>query len=445
MLSVLEEQIQSEKPITLKTRISSIIPDDFVLADEYATAHATLEDALCHRLGLGPSNLNYGGEKFEDYTLRDAIRSLRHLAMTEELRAKFQYLNLGYMVVQYVVENLTGKWIGDVHRERIWGPLGMDSTFIRPGDALKAGKQLAYSYSWEPFHQKQLHQPWTDTPLVGGGGIITSATDFAKYLRAVLDHKLPLSESSQKDLHTPRIISSPPTTKHMTHVLYALGWGVTSYRDNEAVQHAGEYLGCASTVKLLPNKRWGVAILANADDNGSNICDALARRLIDDRLGVPLDEREDRVPVLDQEDLEKMFFYQNARSALYPSIPDPPLPTTLPLSEYAGTYHHPAYQTMVFYLETPRPLVPVAKRTSHVLHANIHRVLSIMLDLEHVSGDHFVVWTDLEQTTPIARTAFRAQFKIGSDGKVGKLGVDWNVGPMPASDESPMMAWFDKI
>lgn len=117
LLSVLEELAGDQKAIDLKTKISSIIPNDFVLQDEYATRHATLEDALVHLLGVGAQNSSYGGK---DFTLCDAIRSLRHLAMTADLREKHQYLNMGYMVIQHVIETLTKKRIEESHHKYIW-------------------------------------------------------------------------------------------------------------------------------------------------------------------------------------------------------------------------------------------------------------------------------------------------------------------------------------
>lgn len=33
-----------------------------------------------------------------------------------------------YATASYAVETLTGKWMGDVLREKIWEPLGMEST-----------------------------------------------------------------------------------------------------------------------------------------------------------------------------------------------------------------------------------------------------------------------------------------------------------------------------
>ena len=74
---LLEDSKSSPKPLNLDTKISSIIRDDFMLPDEYATTHATLADALTHQLGSPPHHASYGGK---GYTAKDATRALRHLS-----------------------------------------------------------------------------------------------------------------------------------------------------------------------------------------------------------------------------------------------------------------------------------------------------------------------------------------------------------------------------
>ena len=127
-----------------------------------------------------------------------------------ELRAKFEYFNISYLVIQHVIQTLTGSWIGDFHKSRIWGLLSMDNTFIRLQDALEADRDgkavLANGYSWDLINQKLNEQPWWDSELVGDGGIISSVRDFSKYLRAMIDQLLPLPKAAQRELKRARVI-----------------------------------------------------------------------------------------------------------------------------------------------------------------------------------------------------------------------------------------------
>lgn len=48
------------KNIKWTTPIADVLRDDFVLTDEYATSHMSIEDALSHRSGLAAHDVSYG-------------------------------------------------------------------------------------------------------------------------------------------------------------------------------------------------------------------------------------------------------------------------------------------------------------------------------------------------------------------------------------------------
>lgn len=128
-LSLLIDNSSSYQGIQWSMPISDLIRDDFVLENDYATTHITIEDALSHRSGLPRHDFSYGG--FRDgkkATIKDTVRDLRYLSLTAEPRTRFQYCNLMFVAASHVVESLTGVWLGDFLRERIWKPLDMKST-----------------------------------------------------------------------------------------------------------------------------------------------------------------------------------------------------------------------------------------------------------------------------------------------------------------------------
>jgi CubicO group peptidase (beta-lactamase class C family) len=104
-----------------------LIHDDFVLENDYTTNHITIEDALSHRSGLPGHDRSYGGS---NTTIKDIVRSLCHLPLTTEPRTKYQYCNMMFMTASHVIETVTGRKLGDLMREWIWEPLGMDATFL---------------------------------------------------------------------------------------------------------------------------------------------------------------------------------------------------------------------------------------------------------------------------------------------------------------------------
>lgn len=227
----LEKQNKAGQNWSVDSKFKDILGDVFVLPSAHATEHATPKDALAHRLGLAGCALSYGGDGFGS---KDLIRSLRHFPTLVEFRQEWHYLNAGYMLIQTVIQKLSGAWIGDVHREAIWRPLGMDITVAELNEALKLEKDgkttLAHGYSYDPFTDAQGHQPWTDTELIVGGGIISSASDMAKWLRAFIEdgRGLPLSKESFESLTEPLMLETGPKISSISARASTPGDGILS-------------------------------------------------------------------------------------------------------------------------------------------------------------------------------------------------------------------------
>jgi CubicO group peptidase (beta-lactamase class C family) len=128
-MSLLVDDNEKYPHVQWNTPISRLVRDDFVLENDYATTHTTIEDALSHRSGMPRHDFSYGGI-YDGHrgVPRDAVKSLRYLPLTAEPRTKFQYCNLMFVVISHLIEVLEGVWLGDFLRERIWEPLGMKST-----------------------------------------------------------------------------------------------------------------------------------------------------------------------------------------------------------------------------------------------------------------------------------------------------------------------------
>ena len=193
-----------------KTPIADILRDDFVLEDAWSTSHLTLEDALSHRTGLARHDWStarhYDGH---EATVRDITRSLRHLPLAEPPRTTFQYCNLMYVVASHAVEILTNRWLGDVLKDWIWQPLGMNQTFFALEDARKAGADVAAGYYWDAkkaAYVEVRYMPMSE--VSGAGSVLSNAKDYAKWIRSLIDGTGPLSPAVHEEIKKPRILES---------------------------------------------------------------------------------------------------------------------------------------------------------------------------------------------------------------------------------------------
>ncbi|KAL2794920.1 beta-lactamase/transpeptidase-like protein [Aspergillus keveii] len=425
--SLLVDDTENYPDITWTTPLSDLIRDDFVLQDEYATRHITLEDALSHRTGLPGHMLTLGREG----TVRDVVRSLRHLPMDKEIRSAWQYCNAMFITVSHAIEVTTGEWLGDFLRKRIWEPLGMDSTFFSLDDARKYAASgdtvLAQPYAWDEATQQSREVPHCEGTLSGAGAVISNVLDYAKYIRALIRQTAPLSKAGHAALLKPR--SFPPQMiPHLNkQTLYTLGLMTSTYRGETVVFHPGGLDGMTATMIYFPERDWGVAVFANAAGPGR---ESLAWHLIDEMLQVPQNERIDLYNVVREKRAKVKEYLSKSRERLYPGVATQGRPLSLPLAEYTGTFTHPAYPDLIITLPCEDELILNAKITGS-FHGR--------LVLKHVTADYFLA--ELYETFWAVDPAMviKAEFHVNVEGKVDRFGAAVDYADMPDT-----LIWFDK-
>lgn len=278
-----------------QTPIQSILRDDFVLKDEWATAHLTLDDAVSHRTGMprhdrGMRVLHRDGSKF---TIAENVRAMRHLDLSAPPRTAWQYCNYMYITLGHVVETLTGRWLGDVLRESLWGPLGMDSTFGDTEDAIAAAGYLATGYYWDEEKGEYVEAHVDSTKESGGAGlVISTVADYTKWVRCLIDQTAPLSKAAHKDIRTSRMLTTLGDREGMGEgdLTYGLGWNRKTHHGHVVYRHGGTEAAYSTQLYWIPSLRYAVVAMANTG-LANQPEDEVVWRLIEDRLKVPQDER----------------------------------------------------------------------------------------------------------------------------------------------------------
>lgn len=80
---------------------------------------------------------------------------------------------------------------------------------------------------------------------------------------------------------------------------------------------------------------------------------------------------------------------------------------------------------------------PFADGTKQVLHAEVNRLVHFTLDLEHISGDFFIGWTNTKKPNFSNKGGIKSPFILSSDGAVEKWGVD--------IEDNGHLIWFNKV
>lgn len=191
---------------------------------------------------------------------------------------RHSYSNTGYFLLGEVMRAATGRSLREIAQERIFGPLGMDSTFFHDDRSeLVPGRALAYAPSASGFrHDVSI---WD---VVGDGAVFTSVEDLARWDRQFYECELAGGQDLISELTAPgRLVDG-------TELDYAFGLSIGAYRGARTISHGGSWGGYRAELLRFPELRTSVAVLANlASVDAGGLARRVADRVLDGRLQPP--------------------------------------------------------------------------------------------------------------------------------------------------------------
>lgn len=294
-LSLLVDNASYYSSVGWKTPMSQLLREDFVLSDDWATAHITLEDALSHRTGYPSHDLAVGAAG--DGDTRSVVRSLRDLPMSKEPRTAFQYNNMMWAAAGYLVTTLSGSGLGAFFRRYLWGPMGMDETFLGDWDPrlVSSGLELADGYWWVNSTSKYVMQPRETTSFgvradEGGGAVVSNVLDYTKYLRVMMAEAGPISKAGHRELKSPRSFHDFHQDLFVGPVTYGLGWMSGVFEGHQVFYHTGTVTPFVTFMMIIPSKNQGIVVMANGI---SHVRELVTYRILYDLFDVEESRRKD--------------------------------------------------------------------------------------------------------------------------------------------------------
>jgi CubicO group peptidase (beta-lactamase class C family) len=178
----------------------------------------------------------------------------RHGNIVEPPGEAYTYSNLGYGILGFVIEHVSGKSLPDFVQAEIFAPLGMANSAFAP--ASKDFESCAARYDLEG---KRLPYYTTDHP--GASEAFASIQDllrFGLYNFEAYDTRI-LKESSLNRMRSPQ-------TQAAADQRYGIGWALSqTVGGHKVVSHSGSMDGVLSRLILVPERRVVIAILSNRD------------------------------------------------------------------------------------------------------------------------------------------------------------------------------------
>jgi len=230
---------------------------DIASADE--SDEITLRDVLSHRTGFTRMSLLFAsGQIPREEVLLDATGAEPYVPFRE----KWYYSNVMYMSAGVAAGKAEGTDWDTLVAERIFEPLGMDSTTTSVAQA-EQDSRLASGYLWDEDLQAYEYKPMRNVDNIGPSGSINSnVLDMAQWLRLQLNrgefegHRL-ISEDSLRETWTTQIDIAE-------NVGYGMGWMIREWEGQPVIEHGGNVDGFSAQVAMLPESDLGFVLLTNA-------------------------------------------------------------------------------------------------------------------------------------------------------------------------------------
>lgn len=311
---------------------------EFRLSDAVATERVTVRDLLSHHTGLPRHDwVHFAGDRAP----AEMLGVMRHLELSSDIRAAWQYNNLCYNVAGLLIERLSGQSFEAFIRARLTDRLGMTVGFGL--DDLEASDEAARPY----MMHEDTRLPAMRLPIrtTAAGAINTSVAGLANWMRLHLgkgefDGERLLPAALIGELHAPRVYHTAPGQAEFGEAHYGLGFQLNSYRGDPLMFHGGGWPGWGTRMTLVPDFGIGIAVFTNRSQ--SEVPSTLTWYIIDRLRGrEPVDwrarsrkQRDEFIAHLQADkDVREKARHKNTHPAHE-------------LAAYAGEYEHPAYGVM---------------------------------------------------------------------------------------------------
>lgn len=227
-------------------------------------------DLMNHTSGLGTYfQLSYNDEEIESDSFEDAFKKYNNLFHPSG--QIFEYSNLGYGLLDYIIEKQSGLTFSKFMHKELFEPLGFKNTFVEKANNFD--NIIAKRYD---SNLSLLPEIYTNTK--GAGNIYASIHDlisFAGFHLNQYDTEV-LESSTIKSMQG--YFNENTLYHNYNSSYYGLGWYINP-DDNgyKVVWHEGGMMGASSIIKLIPEENIAIAVLANTFNDA--FCQDITNRL----------------------------------------------------------------------------------------------------------------------------------------------------------------------
>ena len=328
---------------------------------------------MTHRTGLPRHDYSWYGATVP----RDSLLfRIRYFEPSATLRERWQYNNFMFLAQGILAEKLTGKKWESLLSEKIFIPLGMNSSSAVIS-SMESGSNSSTGYRVKKDSLISKMKYMNIDAMGPAGSINSNVKDMSKWVMTWIyggkynGKEIIPSNYTAQAMSSQMVISSGLPTAEAPDVqfaTYGFAWFLSSYRGHYLAQHGGNIDGFSANTAFYPSDSIGIVVLVN--QNGSALPGLIRNAIADKML---------KLPYRNWDQIAKAQVAKNKLAAATNQSSDSlnrklgTKPSHV-ISDYEGVYSNPGYGAIA------------VTRTGDSLSATFH---SLKLKLRHYHFDVF--------------------------------------------------------
>ena len=268
-------KLMEEGKLNLDDPITKFIPDYPIQG-----THISVKNLLNHTSGIK----SYTGLEIwdsemrkKDFSPKELIDLFKKEPMDFKPGEALKYNNSGYILLGYIIEQITGVTYEDYVEKEIFEALGMDKS--RYGHPKEIVMHRASGYTANGAGEV-VNAPYLSmTQPYAAGSILSTTADMSKWYHAVFMDKI-ISKESREMAHSPTILNNGKEER------YGFGWSLRNLKGSPVITHNGGINGFTSDSAFLPNESVFITVLSNSNSNNPG---KLMQRMAAIAVGKPLE------------------------------------------------------------------------------------------------------------------------------------------------------------
>ena len=237
----------------------------------------TVRHLLTHTSGI-PDYTEGTVDLRRDYTEDELARMAFGLKLEFAPGARWNYSNTGYLMLGVLVRRASGRFYGDVLRDRVFTPLGMKTARIISEEDIVPNRAAGYRLVGGELKNQEWVAPRLNT--TADGSLYFTVRDLIAWDQG-LRARAVLKPESWGAVFQPVRLNSGKTFP------YGFGWGIDEVAGQPLIQHGGSWQGFRTHIARYLGNDLTIIVLANlAEADPERFVDGIAA-IFDPKLAPP--------------------------------------------------------------------------------------------------------------------------------------------------------------